>query len=232
MELRRLTLCCRIKLAKSFCYAKTLYHYLERDIMSFEMFINVSDELLKNKNYDPVVVAFANYFSSMDGKEKIVDEKMFKIYLLETLKLTYYKINKSYEVLFDNGVFEWVSKKDRQFKINTIKDYFVKVKNDTVEKFIDEDQFYAFKIYCYLLRQYNIFNKSKAANKFRGEFYQFSYIEIVKAMGYAKSYEQTEKVKKCLEWMKDNNLINYDDKAHMAPGYKGSYHPLFAVYQL
>lgn len=196
------------------------------------MFINVSDELLENKDYNPIIVAFANYFSNMDGNEKIVDGKMFKMKLLDTLELSYYKINKAYDILFGAGVFEWISQKDKLFKINSIDSYFVKVNNVTVEKFILEKQFYSFKVYCYLLRQYNIFNSTKAANMFRGDYYNFSYLEIVRAMGYARSYEQIEKVKKCIKWLSDNGLIDYNDNMHMAPGYKGSYHALYSVNQL
>ena len=201
--------------------------------MSFNIFINTDTELLKDKRYNPILIAFAHYFSTMDEKEKIVDAKLYKIHLLETLDMTYYKINQGYECLFDNGIFEWISKKDKLFKINSTTSNFVKVTNTTAEKFIDNKQFYAFKIYCYLLKCDGIYRKNKSgANKYRGDYYQFSYLEIVKAMGYSKAYEQIEKVKKCLQWMQDEGLINYDDKAHTAPGFKGSYHPLYSVNQL
>lgn len=190
-----------------------------------DILLNVSDEVLSNKNYELMPLA-GTYFMDCTfvEKEKVVRQTEFKTYLKSVLHKSYYKINKLIETYLCLGAMR--DDGNGNYIISPVNIKFVGLTKVTALYFIEHMSDFDLKIYCYLLNKYNIHQQYH-----HRDYFHFSKAGLLKALGYANKQENVYKVDITLKLLEKLNLIEYSHESHGIAGHHGVYMDLYKVNQ-
>lgn len=198
--------------------------------MKNDLLISVSNEHMKNKQYDPqLYLASFNkgYIIEKNGNTyHYVDKKELRDSIKNMLHKTYYKCNVLIKTYIDLGL---IVETDEFYVFNAVDKPFVGLTADNVKFCLDYLTELPFKVYCYLMSKYtkHLYVKETYG---KNENYFFSKTEIALALGYSKKESNILLIQRALAVLEDVGLIKIS-KSYQRPGHKGYYHELYWVKQ-
>lgn len=195
-------------------------------LMDENVLISVSDEHMKEKNYDPGVIVVANEIGYIDEeKRRHFTRAELIAQMKKVLKLTKYKCGIILDVFIDAGIISEDGDKNKLY-LNPIRNHFLKILMTTAKYCLEHLSTNEFKIYCYLFNKYNMHLYYRHV-----ENYYFSEKEVAEAIGYKGRNPQTVRmIKESLLTLRELGLIDYNIESVGRPGKHGTYHELYAVY--
>lgn len=190
--------------------------------MNAKVHLDVESNKIKNKNYDLLALAAANLDVYVENGERRISESEFKRRLRQWLKLSNYKA----KVLIDTFIELNVFKRDKNdliiLPVNS--NDFIKIPIATIRFCLDSLSPFAFKIYCFLKRKYDL----HILYKYK-ENYLFSDKQLLEVCGMSRCTTNLLSLHNVLNTLEELKLISYNHKSHGKPGQQGLYKDLYWV---
>lgn len=190
------------------------------------MLLDISDKVMKEKNYDMQVGVLANFTGYIDAEKecRVIPKVDFLDSMKKTLKLTKYKSKIIIETFLELGIL--TEDKDNYY-LSPRKTSFLKLLVPTAKYCLDALSPLSFKVYCFLLNKYNINQFYKHQTN-----YFFSKKEILESLGYSDSGKNYTMISEILATLSKIGLISYNTELVGRPGSHGLYHELYSVNQI
>lgn len=184
---------------------------------------NVSEENMKNKNYDLVVIAMIDEYvnNPYNQSNEKVKKNDLEHYLMSGLDISRYKLNVIVKTLLDSKV---ISKDDNFYYMEEAKRPYIELSNRTARLFMDALSPLCFKVYCYL-----VWVKNKADNYVHKEECLFTMKEVIEGCGYSVCGKNYALITEMLETLKALKLVECSDESVVVPGLQGYYKELYNV---
>lgn len=184
---------------------------------------NVSEENMKNKNYDLSIITMIDEYikNSYNQSNEKVKKNELERYLMSTLDISRYKLNVILKTLLNSKV---ISKDNDFYYLEEVERPYIELSDKTARFFMNALSPLCFKVYCYL-----VWTKNKADNYVhKGECF-FTVKEIVEGCGYSVCGKNYALITEILETLKLLKFVECSDESVTVPGFQGYYKELYEV---
>lgn len=184
---------------------------------------NVSEENMKNKNYDLSIITMIDEYikSPYNQSNEKVKKNELERYLMSTLDISRYKLNVILKTLLNSKV---ISKDNDFYYLEKIEKPYIELSDKTARFFMNALSPLCFKVYCYL-----VWVKNKADNYVHKGECLFTVKEIVEGCGYSVCGKNYALITEILETLKLLKFVECSDESVTVPGFQGYYKELYEV---
>lgn len=184
---------------------------------------NVSEENMKNKNYDLSIITMINEYikNPYNQSNEKVKKNELEHYLMSTLDISRYKLNIIFKTLLSSKT---IVKNDNFYYLEEVEKPYIELSNKTARFFMNALSPLCFKVYCYL-----VWIKNKADSYVHKKECLFTIKEIIEGCGYSVCGKNYNLITEVLETLKALKLVECSDESITVPGLQGYYKELYRV---